>query len=137
MAQYGSRDLLLSPANGFQPAEVLEHCYRATAKDFDSFLRIRFVSIGEVADCAMRSIGEAQRADYGVVAVFAGVGQTVGLYFNGSSPHQESQEVSEVANFSDDPATAQCRIIQPVIGRNEASIHAVMNGQRLINSSKK
>ena len=42
-----------------------------------------------------------------------------------------------MADFADDAATTLFWIIQPVIGRNEAGIHAVMQRQGLMNSAKK
>src|SRR6266550_9513467 len=120
LTQERTKYLLLTPANKIQPAKILKHSYRATTKNFDPLFRIRFVPVGQIADRALRPIREAKRADHVIVAVFAGVGKAVGLHVNRSRAHQKRQEVHEMTYFSDDSSATLFRIIQPVIGRNEA-----------------
>src|SRR5712692_9670651 len=137
LTEQRSKHLFPPPADEFQPAKILKHSHRATTEDFDPFLRIRFVTVGQIADRALRPVREAKRTDHVIVAVFARVGKAMGLRFNRRSAHQESQEVHKMADFPDDASAALFRIIQPVIGRNEAGIHAVMQRQGLMNSAKK
>src|SRR5207253_8456516 len=80
---------------------------------------------------------EAKGTDNVIVTIFARIGQAAGFDLHRGSAHQESQEVHKMADFPDDAATALFRIIQPVIGRNEAGIHAVMQRQWFVSPSKK
>jgi hypothetical protein len=137
LTEQRSKHLLPPLANEFQPAKILKHSHCATTEDFYPFFRIRFVAVRQIADRALRPVREAKRTDHVIVAIFARIGQAVGFDLNRGSAHQESEEVYKVADFSDDAATALFRIIQPVIGRNEAGIHPVMQRQWLMNLAKK
>src|SRR5882672_11876683 len=137
LTQERTKYLLLTPANKIQPAKILKHGHPATAEDFDPFFRIRFIAVGQIADRALRPIREAKRADHIIVAVFARIGKAVGLHLNRRGTHQKRQEVHEMTYFPDDSPATLFRIIQPVIGRNEACVHAVMQRQWLMNPSKK
>src|SRR5260221_1689941 len=137
LTEQRSKHLLPPAPNEFQPAKILKHSHRATTEDFDPFFRIRFVAIGQVADRALRPVRKAKRTDHVIVAVFARIGQAAGFDLNWGSAHQKSQEVHKMTDFPNDAATALLRIIQPVIGRDEAGIHAIMQCQWLMNPVKK
>ena len=64
-----AKHLLLSTTHKFQPAEIFKTATLAAAKNFDPFLGIRFVTIRQVADSSLRTVGKAQRTDQIVVAV--------------------------------------------------------------------
>src|SRR5258706_8308854 len=137
LLQERSKHLLLPPRNKFQPPKILKHSPPATTEDFDPFFRIGFVPVGQIADRALRPVREADGTDHIIVAVLARVGQAAGLDLDRGSAGEESEEVHKMAYFADDSTATLFRIIQPVIGRNEAGIHAVMQCQRLMNASKK
>src|SRR6267378_432869 len=137
LTEQRSKHLLPPPANEFQPAKILKHGHCAASEDFDPFFRIRFVAVGQITDRALRPIREAKGTDNVIVTIFARIRQAAGFNLNRGSAHQESQEVHKMADFPDDAATTLFRIIQPVIGRNEAGIHAVMQRQWRMNFSTK
>ncbi len=137
LPQQRSEDLLPTTAHEFQPAKIFEHRDRAATEDFDSFFRIRFVSVGQIGDRALRAIRETQRADDVVITVFAGISKAPGFDLNRGGTDEESQEVYKMADFADDAAAALFGIIQPVIGRDKAGVHAIMQRQRLMNPAKK
>src|SRR5260221_10948358 len=137
LTEQRSKHLLPPAPNEFQRAKTLKPRPPAPAENFDPFFRIRFVAIGQIADRALRPIRKAKRTDHVIVAVFARVGQAAGFDLNWGSAHHEGQKVHKMADFPNDAATTLFRIIQPVIGRDEAGIHAIMQCQWLMNPAKK
>src|ERR1700685_1106399 len=97
--------------NQFETAEIFQHGDRAAAEDFDPFLGIGFVSVSQIADGALRSVGETQRSDHVIVTVFAWIRKALRLHLNWPSSDEEGQEVNEMTDFSDYATTALFRIV--------------------------
>src|SRR6185295_14954145 len=62
-----------------------------------------------------------------VFAVFAAVRQSVRNDRVGSNPDQEGDEIDKMTPFPDNPSTTDFGLLGPMIQRNSASIHSVMD----------
>src|SRR5271168_2120372 len=119
-------DLLLAVTDKLEMTEIIKHGDCSPAENFDAFFRIGLVAIGEIANCSLRAVSEAQRNNYVVARVLPRVSQTAGLYFNRQSSSKKAKEINKMTPFAENAPTTDVRIVDPMIWGKVTDVHTIM-----------
>ena len=124
-------------AHQFQSAEIFQHRNCSAPENFYPFLRIRFVSVGDISDRALGTLGKLQRNNDIVVSVLAGIRQCASFDGCRRRAYQPRKEINKMTDFAENSSASLCRIVHPVVRRNKASIDSIMKRQGLLDMLEK
>ena len=120
-----------------EPLEIFQKRYGPAAEHFQPLFGIRLVTIGEIADRALRSILKHERNEDVVSTVPAGVIQVARMNFNHRCFGNVRKEIDEMTALADDASAALLGIVYPVVRKNVSSVDAIVHRKRLVNGCQK
>ena len=124
-------------AHQLEASEVFQDRDRAAAEDFHSLLGGRLVAVGQVTDRSDGAIGEFQSGEQVVHAVLPGIPQALGLHFHGRPAGEKAEEIHKMTGLAQNASASNFRIIHPMIRREVAGVHPVVDGQRFVDRGQK